>query len=174
MAARPVAVRLGADGQRHVDAGAGVEARAAHLGEVPGGPKIARAHLGVALEAAAGQHDGLGADPDLASLVAGDDAAHHAILLDQRHRGRPVMDRNAGLDRRLVLEIDQAWAATPGLDRQAAPELVLAVYLEGLATIARLEAHTLGAHPLERLETAADQDIGQLGIAAVIGYPAHV
>src|SRR4029453_259591 len=49
----------------------------------PGRAEGARAHLGVALEAAAGQHDRLGADPDLAALVAGDDAAHDAVLLDQ-------------------------------------------------------------------------------------------
>ena len=172
--ARPVAVRLGADRQRHVDAGAGVEARAAHLGEVPGRTEIARAHLGVALEAAAGQHHGLGADFHLASLVPGDDAAHHAVLLDQRHRGRRVVDRDAGLHRRLVLEVDQARAAAPGLDGEPAPELVLAVDLEGLPAVARLEAHALGPHPLQGLEAAADQDVGQLGVAAVVGHPAHV
>ena len=84
------------------------------------------------------------------------------------------MDGNARFHGRLVLEIDQAWAAPPGFDGQAAPELVLAVHLEGLPAIARLETYALGAHPLHRLEGAADQDVGQLGIAAVIGHPAHV
>ena len=174
MAARPVAVRLGADLQRHVDAGAGVEAGAAHLGEIPGRSEIARAHLSVALEAAAGQHDCLGADPDLAALVAGDDAAHDAVFLDQRHRRRLVVDGNAGLHGGLVLKIDQARPAAPGFDREAAPELVLAVHLEGLAAIGGLEAHALGAHPLHGLEGAADQDVGQLGVAAIVGHPAHV
>src|SRR5690606_39437454 len=56
--ARPVAVGHGADVERHADAVAGVEARAAHLGDVPAGAEIARAPLGVGLEAAAGEHHG--------------------------------------------------------------------------------------------------------------------
>ena len=56
VAARPVAGRHGADVQRHLDAVAGVEAGAAHLGEVPARAEIARAHLGIGLEPAAGQH----------------------------------------------------------------------------------------------------------------------
>jgi len=41
---------------------AGVEARAAHLGELPAGPQVARAHFGVRLEAAGGEHDRPGFD----------------------------------------------------------------------------------------------------------------
>ena len=73
-----------------------------------------------------------------------------------------------------MLEIDQARTAAPGLDGQAAPELVLAVHLEGLPAVARLEAHALRPHPLQGLEAAADQDVGQLGVAAVVGHPAHI
>ncbi len=62
VAARPVAVRRGADVERHADAVAGVEARAAHLGELPAGPEIARAPFGVGFEAAARQDDGAGRD----------------------------------------------------------------------------------------------------------------
>src|SRR6185295_1447643 len=118
----------------------------------------ARAHLGIAFETAARQHHRLGADAHAPPLVAGDGAAHHAVLLNQRHRRRLVVDWDAGLDRRLVLEIDQARPAAPRLDRQAAPELVLAVHLEGLPAVARLEAHALAAHPFQGLEAAADQD----------------
>ena len=39
VAARPVAARRGADVQRHADAVAGVEARAADFGEIPPGPR---------------------------------------------------------------------------------------------------------------------------------------
>ena len=59
MAARPVAGRHGAGLQRHADAVAGVEAGAADLGELPARPEIARAHFGVGLEAAGGEHDAL-------------------------------------------------------------------------------------------------------------------
>ena len=61
VAARPVAARARADVQRHADAVAGVEAGAAHLGEVPAGAEIARAPFGIGLEAAAGEHDRLAA-----------------------------------------------------------------------------------------------------------------
>src|SRR5581483_9140481 len=94
----------------------------------------------------------LGADPRLAALVAGDDAAHHAVFLDQRDARGLVVDRDAGLDRGLVLEVDQARAAAPRLDREPAPELVLAVHLEGLPSVGRLEAHALAAHPFQGLE----------------------
>src|SRR6185312_11518983 len=119
-------------------------------------------------------HHRLGTDLDLAALVASDYAPHHTILFDQRYGRRLVVDGNASLDRSLVLEINQARPATPRLDREAAPELVLTVHLEGLAAIAWLEAHALGAHPFQRLEAPANQDVGQLGVAAVVGHAAHV
>src|SRR5258708_12965821 len=51
VAARPVAIGHGADIERHADAVAGVEAGAAHLGEVPARPEIARAPFRLALAA---------------------------------------------------------------------------------------------------------------------------
>ncbi len=42
--------------ERHLQAVAGVEARAAHLGEIPARAEIFGAPLGVALETAAGEH----------------------------------------------------------------------------------------------------------------------
>src|SRR5207247_9034052 len=50
MAARPVADRLCADVERHADRVAGVEPRAAHLGELPAGAQVARAPFGIRLE----------------------------------------------------------------------------------------------------------------------------
>src|SRR6185437_16277424 len=108
VSAGPVPVRHGADRQRHVDTGTRVEARAANLGEIPGGAEVTGAHLGIALEAAARQHHRLGTDLDLAALVASDYAPHHTILFDQRYGRRLVVDGNASLDRSLVLEINQA------------------------------------------------------------------
>ena len=46
--------------------------------------------------------------------------------------------------------------------------------MKGLPAVARLEAHALAAHPFQGLEAATDQDVGQLGVAAVVGHPAHV
>ena len=59
-------------------------------------------------------------------------------------------------------------------DREAAPELELAVDLEGLAAIDRNEAHALLAHPDERVEAARDQKLDQVGIGAVLRHPRHV
>ncbi len=56
MRARPVAGDRRTQIERHLQSLAGVEARAAHLGEVPIRPEIARPHLGIGLEPAAGQH----------------------------------------------------------------------------------------------------------------------
>ena len=71
VAARPVAVGRGADVERHLQAVADVEARAAHLGEFPARAEVARAHLGVGLEAAAGEHHRLRAEFDGLALAAG-------------------------------------------------------------------------------------------------------
>jgi hypothetical protein len=70
VAARPVAPRRSADLGRHADAVAGVEARAAHLGEVPARPEVAGAPFRVSLEAAAGQHDRLGVHVAFRAVVA--------------------------------------------------------------------------------------------------------
>jgi len=57
---------------------------------------------------------------------------------------------------------------------EPAPELELAVDTEGLAAEAELKPYTLLAHPHRALEAAADQDFGQVGIAAILGQPAHI
>ena len=46
----------GADIERHLEPLAGVVLGAAHLGQIPIGAEIARAHLGIGLEPAAGEH----------------------------------------------------------------------------------------------------------------------
>src|SRR5207244_11533144 len=58
VAARPVAEGAGADLEGHAEAVAGVEARAAHLGQLPARTEDAPPPLRVGLEADAGEHDG--------------------------------------------------------------------------------------------------------------------
>src|SRR5204863_1517826 len=53
-----MAIGLSADLERRADSVAGVEARAAHLGQLPVGAQVARTHLLVGLEAAGGEDDG--------------------------------------------------------------------------------------------------------------------
>ena len=95
MAARPIAARHGADLERHADAVAGVEARAAHLGEVPAGAEIARAPFGIGLEAARGQHHRLGGDVEAALAVADMDADDAALVEQQVQHAGAVMDGDA-------------------------------------------------------------------------------
>jgi len=56
MGARPVTGNRRPQIERHLQPLARVEARAAHLGEVPIRPEIACPHFGVGLEPAAGEH----------------------------------------------------------------------------------------------------------------------
>src|SRR5690606_38076842 len=115
------------DGERHVNAVAGVEAAAAHLREVPVGPEVAGTPFDVRLEAAAGEND---AAPGLDVLgLAVDAHAHprHAVIVGDQRQGAGVVEDlaavalDAGRER-----IDEPRAAAPGFHRQAAPELELA------------------------------------------------
>ena len=88
--------------------------------------------------------------------------------------------------RRLVQDLDpvprgarvqglhQFLAAAPDVAGEPAPELESAVNAERLAAEPQLEAHALLAHPQPGLEAAPDQGLGEVGVAAVLGQPAHV
>ena len=172
--ARPVADRGGADVERHADHVAGVEARAAHLGQLPARAEVARAPLGVGLEAAAGEHHGFRLHLDRLAFLSHAHAVHAAVVGDQRGRARAVPDLHAVLLRRPGPGLDQPFAAADGLDGEPAPELELAVDLERLPAVDRREADALAAHPQQRLEALLDQDLGQVGVAAVLRDAPHV
>ena len=57
---------------------------------------------------------------------------------------------------------------------EPAPEFELAVDAKRLAAEPQLKADTLFAHPQSGIEAAADQDLGQIGVATILGQPAHV
>ena len=80
MAAGPVAVRHGADLERHADAVAGVEARTAHLGELPVRAEIAAAPLRIRLEPATGKHHRAARQFRRAPVDAGDHAMHAVVV----------------------------------------------------------------------------------------------
>src|SRR3546814_4910909 len=69
MASRPITPGHGADVERHLYAFAHVVAGAADLYEIPAGAEIAGAPVGVRLETARGQDDGLGVGLANLSLV---------------------------------------------------------------------------------------------------------
>ena len=92
VAARPVAGRHGVGIERHLDAVARVEARAAHLGQLPAGAHVARAPFGIGLEAARRQHDV--ARPDRAGLTAVLHAhALHAVVVGDEADRPGVVER---------------------------------------------------------------------------------
>ena len=78
---------------------AGVEAGAAHLGEIPARAEIAGAHLGIGLEPAAGQDHRLGRDLGGLALDLGDDTVHAVIVGDQPLAARLVGDLDLPLSR---------------------------------------------------------------------------
>ena len=153
---------------------AGVEAGAAHLGEVPAGAEIAGTHLGVGLEPAAGQHDRLRRDRHGLPLDIGDDAVHAVVIGDQPLAARLIDDRDAVLLGRIEEALDEPRPAAPGFEREPAPEHELAVVLEGLARIHRGKADALAAHPQQRLLALGDQQLGHVGVAAIVGQAPEI
>src|SRR5580704_15144587 len=75
---------------------------------------------------------------------------------------------------RMCAASDQLLAAAPDMAGEAAPELELAADLERLAAEPQLEAHALLAHPDAGVEALRDQDLGQVGVAAVFGEAPHI
>src|SRR2546426_2076652 len=92
VAARPVAEGVGADLQGHAEAVAGVEARAAHLGQLPARTEVARPPLGVGLEAAAGEHDRPRDEITNLSTAAYAHAVYTHTVPQERQRPRLVED----------------------------------------------------------------------------------
>ena len=99
----------------------------------------------------------------------------HAIVVgDQRLAARLVGDLDLPLLGGLEEAFDQPRPAAPGFERQPAPEDELALVLEGLARIHRGKADALAAHPEQRLLALGDQQLGHVGVAAIVGEPPKV
>ena len=108
------------------------------------------------------------------ALVPDADTFDADAVIDKTERARFVANSDAALGRGLGKHLDEAGAATHGLDGQPAPELELAVDLEGLAAVDRNETHTLVAHPAERIEASGDQELDQIRVGAVLRHARHV
>jgi hypothetical protein len=76
------------------------------------------------------------------------------IIGDERLGARFVGDRNAAFLRDFGMRFDQARAAAPSLNRQAAPEFEFPVDLVGLAAVDRDKTDALALHPAHRLFAA--------------------
>jgi hypothetical protein len=163
-----------ASGERHANAIAHVETRAAHFREIPVGTEIARAHLAVRLEAAAREHHGACAQRERLPVSFSDDSADFSVLADEVGRGSLVQHRNTELLRDRVLAFDKPLPCSPSLADEPCVELHAAVDLLGLAHPHRLEADAFALHPRERRATFAHENLGEVGIAAILRAAAHV
>jgi hypothetical protein len=148
--AGPIAIGTGADGERHADAFAGVEARAAHFGEVPARSEIACAPFGVGFEPTAGEHDGSAFQ--LTGFIAAfeADAGNTHAVVNKIGGARAVANFDTVLLARRAQHVDKTRSAADRLHRQTAPEFELAFDLEGLPAIDRYETDALFAHPDQR------------------------
>ena len=174
VASGPVAVCHCSDVQGHRDAVTGVEARAAHLREIPSGAEVAGTPLRVRLEAARSDDHGVGAD--LARVAAGPDphAPNAVVVRQQRKSAAAVANVDPFALDRCRQRIDETLPATLHLQRQPTPEGELAVDVESLPVVARLEAHPLGGHPAHRRIAAPHQHFGEVGIGPVFGDACHI
>ncbi len=174
VAARPMAPGHGACLDRHLDTVARIEARAAHLCQLPVWAEVAAAPFAIGLKAAGGQDHRAGAQLHGATVEARDDAVDPVVVMDQRQRPRIVPYHDAVLGGTLVQCLDEAGSTAPGFHRQAAPELEASVDIEGLPAVDRLEPHTLGPHPDHGLEALRHQQFRKVGIGPILGDSAHI
>ena len=96
------------------------------------------------------------------------------IIGDQRQCARFIGDRNAVFSGDPGVRLDKAWAATPGFNRQAAPELEFSIDLVGLPAVDRNKPDALLLHPAHRIFAACDQKFAQVGIGPIFRDTAHV
>ncbi len=97
-----------------------------------------------------------------------------AVALQQTDRRGLVQHRDPVMRGAGVQRLHQFLAAAPDMAGEPAPEFELAVDPERLPAEAELKTHPLAAHPHPSLEAAADQDLGHVRVAAVLGQPAHI
>src|SRR5205814_6592499 len=106
---------------------------------------------------------------DEAPLMAHAYAADPVLALQERDSRRVVehpdlLAVGAGGER-----LDQFLAAAPDMAGEPAPELEFAVNAKCLAAKAQLKAHALLAHPPGGVEASCDQDLAEVGVAAIFG-----
>ena len=174
MAAGPVAIGHGADVERHLDAFAHVVAGAAHLHQVPARAEVAGAPVGIGFKPARGEHDRLGLHVEDLALMLDLHAVDFLVVIQQSDRAVLEFDGDAEIADDLRFHFPDAGTAAPEFQREPAPELHLAVDLEGLAAVHRHEPDALGVHPLGGLETFGHQDFAEFRIGPVLGDAEHV
>ena len=174
VAARPVTEGAGADLEGHAEAIAGVEARAAHLGQLPARTKVARPPLGVGLEAAAGEHDRPRGEITKRSAASYPHAVHAHTVPQERQGPRLEEDLDPTPAGRRRQGLDEPGAAAGGFDGKAAEEFPSSPNLAGLAPVDRHEARPLATEPDHGVEASRDEQLDEGWIGAVLGEAEEV
>ena len=174
MAAGPVAALPGTDVERHANAVAGVEARAAHLGALPVPPEVPAAPLRAGFEAAASENDAVAFQTPPVASGFDVDSGDPAISRRQRQRARSVANADAVTLAGGEQRAHQPRTTVLDLQGEAAPEAVAPIDLERLAAVQRHEANSLITHPAQGGATAAHQQVHHAGIGAAAGDTMHV
>src|SRR5262249_10908623 len=135
MASGPIAVRAGADIERHANALPRVVPRATHLGQVPARAQIPRAPFGIGLDPAGRDHDRTAMQ--FADIVAVFDAyaRNFGAVIDEIGRPCIVADLDTVFLARCLHHGDETFAAADRLDGQSTPELETSVDFKGLTAI---------------------------------------
>src|SRR4029078_9363042 len=103
------------------------------------------------LKSAGRKHDAFRLELDGAAVVLYAHTMNAVIIGDQRQRARFIGDRNAIFPGDPGVRLDKAWAATPGFNGQAAPELEFSIDLVGLPAVDRNKPDALLLHPATRI-----------------------
>jgi hypothetical protein len=106
--------------------------------------------------------------------VAHTDTVDAPVVGAQGHRPGAVPDFDAVCKGATRQRAHQTRAAARRLDDQIPPEREAAVDLDGLSAIDGQEPHALAAHPPQRLEAPINEDLSEVGIAAMFGYAGDV
>src|SRR4029453_1276033 len=159
----------------HANAVAGVVRRAADPRQLPVGAKIARAHLGVGLEATRRQHDRAGRDrlgaPGGASQEPGDAPA---VVGEQARSLRLEPHIDSGPGGRGVLHVDEARSTADRFQDQSTPEAEFPADLVGLAAQNRNPSDPPVVYPAHGGLRLANDEQGQIRVGPVLGHAHQV
>src|SRR5262249_30667253 len=147
---------------------------AAHLGEVPARPEIARAPFGIRLEAAGGEHDGSSRKLNHVAVVARTHAFDPVAVEQEIDRAGRIADLDAALPGGFREHVDEAGAAADRFHGEPTPEFEPALDLESLPAVDRYEAYALLLHPVEGIEAPGDEQFDEIGVGAMLRHPRHV
>src|SRR5262249_428622 len=111
VAAGPVAAGARADVHRPAHPLPRLETPPGHLGQVPAGPEITRAPLGIGFEAAAREHDRFAAQLAFDALVADAHARHPHAVVDEAEPACAVTNLDAAFGRGIGEHLDEAGSA---------------------------------------------------------------